>query len=129
MKEEIDDNYENSRVNKTKKKRKTDSDINNDSYPCDQCDYQTTLPANLQKHIQSIHEGVKHPCNQCDYRATQAGHLRTHIRSKHEGIRYPCNQCDYEATRREYLRFHQKKKHENMTNKYGLLSNPLYKSF
>ena len=40
--------------------------------------------AGLVKHIDSIHEKVKHPCNQCEYKATTQGHLKTHIGSVHK---------------------------------------------
>ena len=55
-------------------------------YPCDQCDFKSTLKGTLVRHLKSKHEDVKYPCDQCDYKATQKAYLQTHLKSKHEGF-------------------------------------------
>ena len=46
-------------------------------------DYQATTQGSLQRHVQSIHEGIKYPCVQWDYQATQQDHFTTHTQRKH----------------------------------------------
>ena len=86
-------------------------------YPCNQCDQQFTLQNSLQKHIQSVHEGIKYSCNQCDYQAPIQGSLQRHIQSVHEGLKYPCSQCDYQATRQSHLQTHISAKHSDTVHK------------
>ena len=83
-------------------------------YPCDQCDYQATEKNGLQKHNKSKHEGINYICDKCNYQATKLGDLRRHIQSKHEGIKYPCNQCYYQATQQGTLQRHIQSKHKGI---------------
>ena len=69
-------------------------------------------PGDLNKHIQSKHEGARYPCDQCDYQATQQFHLQTHVQSKHEGVKYACDQCDYQATQQFSLKRHIQSMHD-----------------
>ena len=80
-------------------------------YGCDQCDYQATQRSDLNRHIQTVHEGA---CVQCDYQATRQGNLAVHIQSKHEGVRYACDQCDYQATTQQHLTRHINSRHEGV---------------
>ena len=83
---------------------------------CDLCEYSTTLPRSLRRHIESKHEGTKqYKCDQCDYAALKSSGLKVHIESKHEGIRYPCDQCDYAATTSSSLKSHVQARHEGIT--------------
>ena len=50
---------------------------------CVQCDKQFTHKTHFNRHIKSIHEGVKYPCSYCKYKATQKTHLKQHIISSH----------------------------------------------
>ena len=40
---------------------------------------QATQQGDLQRHIQSVHEGIKYPCNYCDSEFTKQSSLQTHI--------------------------------------------------
>ena len=41
--------------------------------------------ANLKKHQDSIHKGIKkYQCDECDHQATQKGDLKRHKQSKYE---------------------------------------------
>ena len=51
-----------------------------------------------EKHVQSIHDGVKHSCEFCDFKATTKDNLQAHVHSVHEGVKYSCECCDYIAT-------------------------------
>ena len=63
-----------------------------------QCEYAATMANNLQKHVESKHEGVRYSCFQCEYAATTANSLHKHVERKHEGVIYSCLQCKYAAT-------------------------------
>ena len=49
----------------------------------------------LERHIRSVHEGMKYSCGHCEYQATQKGHLEQHRRSVHEAMKYACGQCKH----------------------------------
>ena len=80
-------------------------------FPCNRCEKQYTRRDNLERHIQSAHEGIKFPCNDCGYKATTRADLFRHIQSVHEGIKFPCDLCDYKATQKCKLVTHKKNKH------------------
>lgn len=58
-------------------------DQNGSIFACEECDYQSPRKYNLSKHVESVHQGVRHPCNHCDYKATNRSNLKTHVRKKH----------------------------------------------
>ena len=68
----------------------------------------------LNRHIQAVHEGIKHLCPYCDYQATTKDSLKKHIKSVHEGKKHPCPYCDYQATTKGSLKRHIKSAHESM---------------
>ena len=85
-----------------------------EKFTCDQCGRIFTLKASFIRHIQNLHEGVKHTCNQCDYQASHQTGLTYHIQSKHQGMKYACNQCDQQFTSRSNLTYHIQSKHEGV---------------
>ena len=49
------------------------------SNTCNQCDYASSKPWNLRRHLKT-HSGEKsNKCNQCDYVSSRAGDLRKHM--------------------------------------------------
>ena len=84
----------------------------NGKYECEDC--QTTYDKlfNLNRHKQSVHQGVRYTCEQCGREYTQQCQLNLHIQSKHEGIKFSCDQCGYQATKQNNLRRHKKNKHK-----------------
>ena len=107
-------NYSSNRQIKTKNDH-SKIQMNADGlFDCGQCQSQFKRKEHLQRHIQSIHEGVKYNCDQCNVEFTQHAHLFIHIKSKHEGVRYDCNQCEYKATQKHHLRSHIQKIHEGV---------------
>ena len=79
---------------------------NKDRFVCPQCDHEAQTNGGLQRHIKTIHEGIRYPCPQCEYKGTTKGGLKTHIESIHKGVRFPCPHCQYKATHKTNLRKH-----------------------
>ena len=70
----------------------------------------------LDRHIKSVHEGVRHACNydKCYREFTEAKALKNHIRSVHEGVKIPCKQCDKQFNTKTLLNIHTKNVHEGI---------------
>ena len=100
------------------------------AHPCDQCETSFDGPAELKRHIDAVHLGLKpHKCTQCDEAFSHKGHenafvceqcnkkfaskqvMTEHIESVHEGIRHKCDFCDYTSPFRNRLNAHIRKKH------------------
>ena len=87
-----------------------------------ECDYQSTLAANLQQHIKlegnlqkhnkSIQKGIKYP--EFENQSMLTGNLQQQIKSKHEGKKYPCTQCNAKATSKSNLQEHISSIHEGI---------------
>ena len=80
-------------------------------YECEQCNQTYHDRSTLNRHIQSVHQGVKYACDQCDYQARYQSGLIEHIQSRHEGVRFACDQCEYSSTQRGQLGIHIQNKH------------------
>ena len=50
-------------------------------------------------------------CVHCAYSATDGANLKKHIEAKHLGVRYSCELCQYQATQKQNLKRHYKLKH------------------
>ena len=50
-------------------------------------------------------------CEDCDYRATKTDHLNRHVKSVHQGIRYSCPQCELTFGFKHGVTRHVKKMH------------------
>ena len=84
-------------------------------YPCNKCDFQAGGTSDLNKHIQSIHEGIKFECQYegCNYKSTRKATVNYHVRFKHEGIYYPCDMCGERFMDPSALKKHVQHKHKN----------------
>ena len=51
------------------------------------------------------------PCGHCEYAATDGANLKKHIEAKHLGVRYSCDLCPYQSTQKQNLKRHYKLKH------------------
>ena len=60
-------------------------------FKCQKCDYEATLQGNLQKHIESKHEGKIFQCHECDFKATSKRELKIYTQFKHECKTFQCN--------------------------------------
>ena len=56
-------------------------------------------------------EAAQLACHICDKQYTDRFCLNRHIQSIHEGIKFPCNDCGYTTTRKDRLNIHKKKTH------------------
>ena len=54
-----------------------------------------TIKGDLQKHVISVHDEVKHFCEYYDYKAATKGSFQTHVQSVHEGVKHS---YDYKTT-------------------------------
>ena len=81
---------------------------------CDKCDKQFSNQFSLDRHLKSVHEGVKYPCDQCNHKATLKDSLQKHIKAIHDGVKYPCLQCSYKASFQSDLLIHQKSVHKGV---------------
>ena len=61
-------------------------------------DYKSSNKGNLTKHVESLHEGIKHYCKQCDYKAFRRSSLTLDVETIHEGIKYDCELCEHKPT-------------------------------
>ena len=74
---------------------------------CDQCEYESKFPSNLNRHIKSEHDKFIFSCSYCSYQAKRQDTLKNHQRNKHEGVKYYCDQCEYKTGWKSSLRKHQ----------------------
>ena len=84
---------------------------------CDQCGYAALKASGLKVHIESVHEGIRYPCDQCAYSATTAGSLKNHVQARHEALNFLCDKCDFVAGKQTSLKFHIESKHEEIRKK------------
>ena len=50
------------------------------------CGYAATYKRDLKRHIEGVHESIKHVCKECGYAASQKGDLLRHNEASHENI-------------------------------------------
>ena len=61
---------------------------------CDKCGYKTNRKGNLQKHIQTVHDGIRINCDHCEKKFTQHSDPNRHIGADHGQIMDPVLKCD-----------------------------------
>ena len=67
-------------------------------FECNLCNAEYTLKGNLQKHIETIHDGKRYDCTICDKSFAQKGTLKRHVESIHEGNVPPFQREDKNET-------------------------------
>ena len=55
-------------------------------FQCSMCGKIYDAPSALDKHVESVHAGIKYQCNICNKAFTENSSLRRHVESVHEGI-------------------------------------------
>ena len=97
----------------------------NKPYSCPLCDYSFSKSGNLQRHIESVHEGKKisldhkrekpNACSHCSAAFYKKSDLRNHIDRVHEKKKpHKCSSCDYSAASKGDVNKHFRKSHENL---------------
>ena len=81
-------------------------------FSCNQCESVLSSQSNLNLHKRSVHEGVKYSCDNCSYKASTPSQVHKHAKAVHEGVKYPCDQCSYKASRKDSLKTHMKWTHK-----------------
>ena len=84
-------------------------------FPCSHCGKEFKQRPHLQRHVESIHLGVRYRCDQCDHQATQISNLVTHKEMVHENKFYSCKFCDFKAKSRSQIRKHRNRLHKGST--------------
>ena len=62
-----------------------------------------TGKGSLQKHVKSIHNGVKFSCEYCDYNAIEKGSIRKYIKSIHDGVVSHCDVWGKDYSSKDFL--------------------------
>ena len=65
-------------------------------FKCNLCNAEYTYKGNLQKHIESFHDGKRYDCHICDKSFKQKGNLKYHVESIHEEYLTPFQREDKE---------------------------------
>ena len=80
-------------------------------YSCDECEYSTSIQANLTTHMKRKQIKVlMYPCDYCKFSPLMLTQLKNHIRKKHE---IPCDQCALIAKTSKEMNIHSKRYHWN----------------
>jgi len=66
---------------------------------------------NTKRTVTSATEQQKIQCKHCDKSFTQSGTLNRHVKTLHDGVRYRCTSCGYSSTSPQYLKQHSAKMH------------------
>ena len=85
---------------------------------CKDCDYITNGKANLKRHQEAIHKGVRHTYNLCGKQFTCKSKVEEHKKSIHL-LQKICDLCGYKAQCKGDLTKHKKSIHEE--KKYSCL--------
>ncbi|OXA47639.1 oocyte zinc finger protein XlCOF26-like [Folsomia candida] len=82
-------------------------------FNCKLCPHTSLYGANLQNHIQVIHEKQRnYPCTLCDKRFSALANLRRHVEARHSAHRekvHSCDKCEYKAYSKDNLVHHVKR--------------------
>ena len=89
---------------------------NKDKFKCEKCDYKTDVKSSLNRHIKSVHDGVKDIlCPDCDFKCSFNGNLKQHIKSIHTKIKdFECDICDFKCNSKNYLTKHINRVHHEI---------------
>ena len=65
----------------------------------------------MKIHVELVHMQKRVPCSFCGKEMSEV-HLQRHIRSIHQGVRYKCDQCEKSFDRPYRLKKHKESVHE-----------------
>ena len=105
-------------------KKRVHEDLKIKDKKCDFCGKPFGSKQVLDRHINSVHRGLKEfSCKLCDKSYTQSHSLNYHVKIVHEGMkaekRYKCDLCEKAFTQSHSLKDHVKKAH--VVKQYGLV--------
>ena len=83
-------------------------------FHCDKCDKIFYNKANLKRHSQSVHEGVRFTCEQCPASFSFHDALRSHMKHIHGGLRFACSECPKVFSYKNNLQNHVKAIHKGI---------------
>ena len=79
------------------------------SSQCQECGKTFVKNSKLKKHVEAIHEGMKHKCQQCPKEYTSLDNLKIHVKIIHEGQKFLCNHCSVTFVQKRRLDAHLRK--------------------
>ena len=87
-----------------------------EGFPCGKCSYVARIRANLRRHVDAVHEGVKKfACPNCEQKFSSKEHYVEHNKRVHDKIerekKLACEDCDYKTPYSWVLRKHLRGKH------------------
>ena len=86
-------------------------------HKCDNCDYESKSIANVVKHDETVHQGVRIICYNCDRKFTQNSDLDKHMAKEHGIIPqnvFKCDMCEYQSKTRSGLVLHRANQHDGI---------------
>ena len=68
-------------------------------FKCGICNYTSHFKGTLNRHVATVHEGIKKACVICDFRCSRSANMKKHVLSTHEGKKkqfklFKCTVCD-----------------------------------
>ena len=68
------------------------------TYQCDICQRDFSDRSNRHRHVQAIHNKIRHSCESCKKDFSSKCNLHKHIKTIHNGERYQCSLCGNQFT-------------------------------
>ena len=110
-------------INDARERRNLKTQGKSNIMECDQCEYKTSSTTFLNKHKETVHEGLhEQKCDQCEYKTSSTTLLNKHKESVHEGLhqqqtqemrtRIKCDQCEFKTTSTIVLKTHTNIQHK-----------------
>ena len=93
--------------------RKKNSSSSNKKYKCKFCQTGFNFIQNLQRHIDTIHEGKRLKCNLCQ-KIFSSDNIKRHFKTNHDGNGiFKCEMCEKTFIKKKSLIDHSQKSHDN----------------
>ena len=93
--------------------------IEDSCFPCDKCDYKTSIVTEFENHMKENHKEEQptgsFACSQCEYRTKNKKQYIEHKNTAHkETVPFECNQCEYNSLKGEDFNEHMHKTHKSV---------------
>lgn len=79
---------------------------------CTICKKELSSKGNLNFHVRSVHQKIKHKCTICKKEFSAKGSLNYHDRSVHQKIKYKCHICQKLFSSKRYINMHIRSVHQ-----------------